>query len=66
MLVLTNIYKDMGAIMSQFMTKIMLTSCCLQYCLQVFIVVFPDHTHLLFLPTIFDGFAFSKANSVNL
>ena len=35
-------------------------------CLQFVIVVFPDHTHLLFLLTMFDGFAYNKANSVNL
>ena len=29
----------MGAIMSQFMTKIMFTSCCLQYCSQFLMVL---------------------------
>ena len=37
-LVLTNIYKDMGEIMSQFVTKIMFTSC-LQYCSQCLMVL---------------------------
>ena len=48
MLVLTNIYMDMDARMSQFMTKIMFTS------------FFCSIAHN------FDGFAYNKANSVNL
>ena len=38
-LVLTNMYNDMGAIMSQFMTKIMFTSCCLQYWSQLLMIL---------------------------
>ena len=39
MLVLTNIYMDMGARTSQFMTKIMFTCCCLLYCSQFMMVL---------------------------
>ena len=49
MLILPNIYKDMGARMSQFMTK--------NYVYRLLFAIFL---------TIFDGFAYNKANSVNL
>ena len=39
MLVLTNIYNNMGIRMNQFMTKMMSTSCCPHYCSQFWMVL---------------------------